>query len=164
VIRQRDLMPYLVDTDVLVDVSRNNQAAIACIDRLGDDWALSAMTALELISGAKNQREVGFVDRLIEVYETIAVNDAIGKSAYDLLKAYAKSSGLRTFDSLIAATAMEQRRTLITRNRKHFEMIYGIGDRYSQVLRGQRWDRRAIERRTALSSIERQAEIMGSSQ
>jgi predicted nucleic acid-binding protein len=35
-------MPYLVDTDVLVDVSRNNQAAIEYIDRLGDDWALSA--------------------------------------------------------------------------------------------------------------------------
>jgi tRNA(fMet)-specific endonuclease VapC len=119
-------MPYLVDTDVLVDVSRNNQAAIACIDHLNSDWALSAMTALELISGAKNQREVEFIDRLIEAYETIPVNDAIGRCAYDLLKAYARSNGLRTFDSLIAATAIEVRRTLVTKNRKHFEMIDGL--------------------------------------
>jgi tRNA(fMet)-specific endonuclease VapC len=119
-------MPYIVDTDVLVDVSRNNQAAIAFIDHLGDDWALSAITALELISGAKNQREVALIDRLIEVYETMPVNDAIGKRAYDLVKSYAKSNGLRTFDSLIAATAMEERRTLVTRNRKHFEMIDGL--------------------------------------
>lgn len=119
-------MPYLIDTDVLVDVSRNFQGAIACVDRLRNDWALSAMTALELISGAKNQREVDLIDRLIEVYETIPVNDAIGRRAYDLLRRYAKSNGLRTFDSLIAATAIEERRTLVTRNRKHFSMIDGL--------------------------------------
>ncbi len=119
-------MPYLVDTDVLVDVSRNHQAAIAYVDRLSNDWALSAMTALELISGAKNQREVELIDRLIEIYETIPVNDAIGRNAYELLKAYAKSNGLRTFDSLIAATAIAERRTLVTKNRKHFGMIGGL--------------------------------------
>lgn len=118
--------PYLVDTDVLVDVSRNDQAAIACIDALGNGWALSAITALELISGAKNQREVELIDRLIEVYETIPVNDAIGRLAYDLLKAHAKSDGLRTFDSLIAATAIAERRTLVTKNHKHFRMIHGL--------------------------------------
>src|ERR1700730_8926890 len=119
-------MTYLVDTDVLVDVSRNNQAAIAFIDGLGNDWALSAITALELISGAKNQREVNLIDRLLEVYETISVNETIGRQAYDLLKAYAKSNGLRTFDSLIAATAIEEQRTLVSKNRKHFGMIDGL--------------------------------------
>lgn len=119
-------MSYLVDTDILVDVSRNHQAAIALIDRLSEDWALSAITALEFISGAKNQREVRLIDRLIEIYKTIPVSDSIGKRAYSLLKTYAKSNGLRTFDSLIAATAIELRRTLVTRNRKHFEMIDGL--------------------------------------
>jgi tRNA(fMet)-specific endonuclease VapC len=119
-------MSYLIDTDVLVDVSRGNPAAIAYIDSLSNDWALSAMTALEFIAGAKNQREVGLIDRLIQVYETTAVNDAIGRLAYELLKKYAKSDGLRTFDSLIAATAMLGRRTLVTRNRRHFEMIGGL--------------------------------------
>jgi predicted nucleic acid-binding protein len=119
-------MSYLVDTDVLVDVSRNTQGAIACLDGLGNDWALSAMTALELISGAKNQREVDLIDRLIEVYETIPVDEAIGRRAYDLLKTYAKSNGLRTFDSLIAATAIVTERTLVTRNRKHFGFVNGL--------------------------------------
>jgi predicted nucleic acid-binding protein len=116
-------MPYLVDTDVLVDVSRNNQGAIACVDAIGNDWAISAMTALELISGAKNQREVELVDRLFEVYTIIPVNRSIGERAYKLLKKHAKSDGLRTFDSLIAASAIEEQRTLVTRNRKHFSMI-----------------------------------------
>ena len=119
-------MPWLVDTDVLIDVSRNSETAITCIDRLGSYWALSAITALELISGARNQREVEFIDRLLEVYETIPVTEAIGRRAYDLLRNYAKSSGLRTFDSLIAATAIENHRTLITKNHKHFRMIEGL--------------------------------------
>jgi predicted nucleic acid-binding protein len=72
---------------------------------LGGDWVLSAMTALELIAGAKDQREIALIDKLIEAYETIPVNDRIGRRAYDLLKTYAKPNGLRTFDSLIAATA-----------------------------------------------------------
>ena len=84
------------------------------------------MTALELISGAKNQREVELIDRLIDTYEMIPVDDAIGRRAYGLLKTYAKSNGLRTFDSLIAATAIEERRTLVTRNRKHFGMVNGL--------------------------------------
>jgi len=29
-------MPYLVDTDVLIDVSRSNEAAIDFLDQLGD--------------------------------------------------------------------------------------------------------------------------------
>jgi predicted nucleic acid-binding protein len=84
------------------------------------------MTALELICGAKNQREVELISRLIDVYEAIPCNDAIGRRAYVLLKTYAKSNGLRTFDSLIAATAMEHQCTLVTRNRKHFDMIAGL--------------------------------------
>lgn len=48
-------MPHFVDTDVLIDVSRGNQAAIAYIDSLDNDWALSAMTALEFIAGARSR-------------------------------------------------------------------------------------------------------------
>ncbi len=84
------------------------------------------MTALELISGAKNQREVDHIDRLIEAYETVPVDEFIGRRAYELLKLYAKSHGLRSFDSLIAATAIEKQRTLVTKNRKHFGMIDGL--------------------------------------
>jgi predicted nucleic acid-binding protein len=46
--------------------------------------------------------------------------------AYELLKRYAKSDGLRTFDALIAATAIQAGLTLVSRNRKHFQMISGL--------------------------------------
>ena len=50
----------------------------------------------------------------------------IGTRAYGLLKTYAKSHGLHVFDSLIAATAMENAFTLVTLNRKHYQMIDGL--------------------------------------
>src|SRR5437016_641066 len=63
------------------------------------------------------------IDSLIAAYPVVHINDRTGARAYDLLKTYAKSHGLRTFDSLIAATALEGSLTLVTRNRKHFGMI-----------------------------------------
>jgi predicted nucleic acid-binding protein len=50
---------------------------------------------------------------------------AIGRLAM-IYSRMPKSHGLRTLDSLIAATAMHEGRTLVTRNRKHFEMTVGL--------------------------------------
>ena len=50
-------MPYLVDTDILIDFFRKNEPAIDYLDSLGD-WSLSVITGLELIAGAKDKREV----------------------------------------------------------------------------------------------------------
>jgi predicted nucleic acid-binding protein len=116
-------MPYLVDTDVLIDVSRNNEAAIDFLDQLGDSWSISIITALELIVGARNKREVTQIDQLIAAYSAIPLTAEIGNSSYGLLRKFAKSHGLRVFDSLIAATAIEENFTLITKNKKHFQMI-----------------------------------------
>ena len=116
-------MSYLVDTDVLVDVSRNNQAAIDFLDQLEDSWVMSIITALELIVGARNKKEVSQIDQLVAVYSAIPLTTEIGNSSYGLLRQFAKSHGLRVFDSLIAATAIEENLTLLSKNKKHFQMI-----------------------------------------
>ena len=119
-------MPYLVDTDVLIDVSRNNEAAIDFLDQLGDSWSLSIITALELVVGARDKKEVNQIDKLVSVYSSIPLTTEIGNSSYDLLRQFAKSHGLRVFDSLIAATAIEEKLTLLSKNKKHFQMINNL--------------------------------------
>jgi predicted nucleic acid-binding protein len=119
-------MPYLVDTDVLIDVSRSNETAIAFLDQLGDSWSLSIITALELIVGARNKKEVTQIDQLVAVYSAIPLTAEIGNTSYGLLRQFAKSNGLHVFDSLIAATAIEESLTLVTRNKKHFQMISNL--------------------------------------
>ena len=58
-------MPYLVDTNVMVDFTRGNANAADYLDLIRGDSVLSSITALELISGARNQREVADLDVLI---------------------------------------------------------------------------------------------------
>src|SRR5687768_12627638 len=119
-------MRYLVDTDVLVDASRNVPGVFDYFDSLGDDWGISSISALELMVGAKSAREVSDIDIIVSTYDATPPNGDITRRAYFLVKTYAKSHGLRTLDSLIAATALEHGLTLVTRNRKHFYMIDGL--------------------------------------
>jgi tRNA(fMet)-specific endonuclease VapC len=119
-------MPYLVDTDVLIDVSRNNEAAIDFLDQLDQSWSMSIITALELIVGARNKKEVNQIDQLVTVCSAIPLTTEIGNSSYGLLRQFAKSHGLRVFDSLIAATAIEENLTLVSKNKKHFQMIRNL--------------------------------------
>ena len=115
----------LIDTDVMVDVSRANAGAASYLDSLIDP-VISIITAQELIVGARDKRDVSGIDSLVSAYPVIHVDASIGQLAYDLLKRYAKSDGLRTFDSLIAATAIMRGFELVSRNLKHFAMIDGL--------------------------------------
>jgi predicted nucleic acid-binding protein len=119
-------MPFLIDSNVLIDVSRGNAAAIQYVDGLIEPWALSQVTALELIVGARNKREVAVIDGFLSLCSVAPLTEAIGTRAYELLKIYAKSHGLHVFDALIGATAIENTLTLVTLNRKHYQMIDGL--------------------------------------
>ena len=96
-----------IDTDVMIDLSRGNVDAPNYLDALNDP-AISIITAQELIVGARDKRDLHAIDSLVSTYWVIHIDAAIGQLAYELLKRYAKSDGLCTCDSLIAATAIEQ--------------------------------------------------------
>jgi predicted nucleic acid-binding protein len=119
-------MPFLIDSNVLIDVSRGNVGAIQYVDRLSEPWVLSQVTAMELIVGDRDKRDLETIDGFLALYPVVPLSDSIGTGAYRLLKTYAKSHGLHVFDSLVAATAMEKVLTLVTLNRKHYQMIEGL--------------------------------------
>jgi hypothetical protein len=116
-------MPYLVDTNILVDVIRGSAEAADYLDSLANDWSISMITCLELLAGARTQRETVDLDLVLSGYRAIPPNEDIARRAYYLIKTYARSHGLDTLDALIAATPLEEGLTLATKNRKHFQMI-----------------------------------------
>lgn len=53
--------------EALIDVSRGNQGAINYVDGLTEPWFISRVTALELIVGARDKRDLLVIDALSEV-------------------------------------------------------------------------------------------------
>jgi len=60
-------MVYLIDTDVMIDVSRENANAASYLDSLSDP-AISIITAHELIVGAREKRDLVGIDSLVSTY------------------------------------------------------------------------------------------------
>jgi predicted nucleic acid-binding protein len=106
----------LLDTDVLVDHLRGKRRIVPG----NDDLHVSAITRAELFSGrgAEERR----VRRLLEPMRDLPVDAAIAERAGRLRR----GSNRRLPDALIAATAVEHRLTLVTRNVRGFEGVRGL--------------------------------------
>jgi predicted nucleic acid-binding protein len=106
----------LVDSDVLVDHLRGHRR----FEPDGDELHVSAVTRAELFAGkgAEERR----VRRLLEPMADLPVDSAIAERAGRLRR----GTGRRLPDALIAATAIEHRLTLVTRNVRDFEGVRGL--------------------------------------
>ncbi len=106
----------LVDSDVLVDHLRGHRRLVAG----GDELHVSAVTRAELFSGqgAEERR----IRRLLEPMTNLPIDERIAERAGRLRR----GSSRRLPDALIAATAIEHRLTLVTRNARDFEGIRGL--------------------------------------
>jgi len=116
---------YLIDSDVLIDMSRGNVAAGHYVNSLAD-WSLSIVSGMELLAGATDKNEVVNIDIMLGVYKPIQISPEISELAYNLMKAYSKANGLDPCDALIAATAIYEGLKLSTKNDKHFRNIGGL--------------------------------------
>jgi len=69
-------MPYLIDSDVLIDIPRGKQAARAYVDALPEGWAISQVSALELIVGARDKRDLAMIDAFLSAYVIVPLRDS----------------------------------------------------------------------------------------
>src|SRR5437773_12530765 len=112
-------MAFLIDTDVLIDISRGNGAAADFVDGLNDDISIARVSAMELIIGARDRHDQNVIKQFISLFQLIELSEAVGEAAYAQAKLYSKSHGSTLADALIAATAMTNNLTLVSRNEKH---------------------------------------------
>lgn len=116
----------LLDTTVLIDLSRGNAGAAHFIDAAvasGIPLFVSAISAMELFVGCRNKEEVAKAQKLVASFELLHLSSVESRQAYDLVLTYNKSHGLTIPDALIAATALVHHLELASDNDRHFSII-----------------------------------------
>ena len=118
----------LVDSDILIDVSRNVREAIDYLRQKSEGFALviSSITQMELLIGCRNKAEQRQLEQFLRPFPIVPLSEVIADEAVDLLRRYRLSHGLLMPDALIAATARVNGIPLATMNQRDYRFIAGL--------------------------------------
>jgi predicted nucleic acid-binding protein len=105
----------LVDTDVFVDHLRG----AAALEVGGHRVHYSVITRAELFAGSSATDNVS---TLLTPFREVVIDRAIAERGGRVRR----EAGIRLPDALIAATALEHRLSLVTRNRSDFDKVRGL--------------------------------------
>lgn len=117
----------IFDTDVLIWALRNNQRALAALEK-SDTREASVVSYMELVQGARDNGELrmirGFMADLS--FHLLPLSENIGHRASIYIETHSLSTRLGIADALIAATAAENELPLCSGNAKHYRGIAGV--------------------------------------
>ena len=125
-------MPYLIDTDILINSIKGHQVVNQHIAQHASiPKAISIITFGELLYGAKksSQRDknTSVVYRLAEIFPVVGITRSTIEAFTEVKLALdKKGERIEDFDLLIAATALSLNYTLVTNNTKHYQRIQGL--------------------------------------
>lgn len=114
----------IFDTDIFIWAQRGNVKAARIMEK-AEDRFLSIQTYMELMQCANNKTQHKYVKDFISSFGFVVLpfTENIGHRASIYIEEYTLSSGLRSGDAIIAATAVENNLTLTSSNLKHFRAI-----------------------------------------
>jgi predicted nucleic acid-binding protein len=115
----------LVDSDILIEVSRGRNADIVArwtdLSNSDDAVLYSPVSVTELWAGAK-PKEHEALRNLFLALTCAPIDEEVGRRAGLYLHQYRRSHAVEVADALIAAGAVANGAQLWTRNRKHYPM------------------------------------------
>ena len=114
----------LFDTDIFIWAQRGNEKAAKLMEK-SDERFLSIQTYMELLQCAKNKTQHKYVKDFLSSFgfTVLPLTENIGHRASIYVEEYTLSSGLRSGDAIIAATAVENSVILASTNLKHFKAV-----------------------------------------
>jgi predicted nucleic acid-binding protein len=118
-------MKVLLDTDVVIEILRTRNPGI--LDSWNElasnaaDVLISPITSAEVWAGAWPQERTTTEEFLLSM-TCVPIDYEIAQIAGSFLRQFSKSHGLKIGDALIAASAIQHKAALWTRNRKHYPM------------------------------------------
>jgi predicted nucleic acid-binding protein len=118
-------MGYLIDSNVLIDyvAERFSPEQLAKLDNIFDaDLKVSVITKIETLGFNAPGPEEKKMLEFMKLANIVGLSDDIVLQTIDLRK----QNKLKTPDAIIAATALTNNLTLLTRNTKDFKNINGL--------------------------------------
>ena len=117
----------IVDTDVLIWYSRNNEKAKELLHSLRG-FPISVITYMEIIQGVRNKQELNHFKKSLSILKikVIQIDEMISTKAMFFVEQYALSHSMELADAMIGATSILQQIPLITGNDKHYKHLPGI--------------------------------------
>jgi len=115
----------LIDTDILIDVSRGIATAIEFIATREQAVVvgISLITRMEILAGCRDKQEMAKAMRFLSRFQTVGIDESASQTAERLFQEYRLSHGMMIPDCLIAATAISLDIPLATRNLGDFRFI-----------------------------------------
>jgi len=118
----------VVDTDILIDASRDVNDAVECLDQIEQRavLAVSAVTEMELIVGCRNKSELRTLNSFLNRFRVVRLTEQMSDTAAGLLRRYRLSHGLLIADAFIAAASITLDTYLVSKNQSDYRFIKGL--------------------------------------
>ncbi len=119
----------LADSDLLIDFLRGREPGLSRMRiEIGTGrLATTAISAFELLSGARTDRERESVSTLLAALQVIPLDAPAAALAAETRQSLEqKGAGIGLADYLIAGVCLSRSAILLTRNRAHFERVPGL--------------------------------------
>jgi predicted nucleic acid-binding protein len=115
----------IIDTSILIDYMRGHAQAIAWLNvtRASSGLFTHAIVAAELLKGARDRREQQQIDRFLNRFIVLPMNEADSMLAIDYVRQFHLSLSVGVLDCLLAATCTRLAAPVATINSKHFVAI-----------------------------------------
>lgn len=117
----------LCDTNIFIEIYRNNSDIIDIVKNLGqENISISDVSCAELLFGARNTKELNMIRKDLDSLAVLPFHSDISSLAVRLVEKYCLSHKLSLPDALIAATALIHDVELYTLNVKDFKYLKNL--------------------------------------
>ncbi len=124
-------MSIVFDTSVLIDILRNDSAALGYVQNVEEVPVCSEVTRIEVMRGLRSPERTR-AERLFQTIRWVSVGEPIARRAGELGRRWDRHRpGISLADLVVAATTEHVDAALATTNLRHFPMFEGLQAPYA---------------------------------
>jgi hypothetical protein len=125
-------MSVVFDTSVLIDILRNDPAALRYVRDVPEVPACSEVTRVEVMRGLRSTERTS-AEQLFRTIRWLPVDEPTARRAGELGRRWDRHrAGISLADLIVAATTQQLDGELATTNVRHFPMFEGLEAPYEQ--------------------------------